>query len=73
MSETPKQRIRKILDSLPLDEDARRAFEEMLEQVTEEDCGDILYVYDGMLEENPDLLDEVIEALEHYRDSDEEP
>jgi len=72
LSETPKQRIRKILDGLPLDEGARRAFEEMLEQVTEDDCEEILYVYDGMLEENPDLLDEVREALEHYRESDED-
>lgn len=68
MPETPKQRIRKILDTLPLDPETRKAFEEALEQVTEEDCEEVLYVYDGMLEENPDMLDELIEALEYYSD-----
>jgi len=73
LSETPKQRIRRILDRLPLDEEARRAFDEALEQVSEEDCGDMLEVYDDLLEEQPDLLEQIIEALEAARGAEKGP
>lgn len=72
MSETPKQRARKLLEQLPLDEKTQREFDFALELVSEDDVEEVLEVYDEMLEYNPTLLEDVIEAIRSLPDSNEE-
>lgn len=64
MSETPKQRARRILDQLPIPKDIRRALFDGLEDVTEEEVGAALEAFDAAAAEDPELIREVLETLE---------
>ena len=63
MSETPKQHARRILDALPLDDETRRAFDETLESITEEECRAFVEAYETIVEKDPELLKEIAEEF----------
>lgn len=63
MKETHKQRLRRLLDRVKLDEKVRRQAAEEIEKLSDEDAADLVAAIDQMEQDSPGLIDQVIEKI----------
>lgn len=63
MKGTPKQRLRGLLDGLPLDKEDRKAIENLLERTTEEEVAEFVDAIEEARREDPDFVQNFIDAF----------
>lgn len=67
-----KEQLRRLLDSMPLDSIQRKAAEEGIENLSQEDAKEIADDLEGALDELPKVLQKLEEALDEPTGNKEE-
>jgi len=62
-TETPKQKLRKLLDRLTIDEAQKRAFDRLIEEASAEDAEMMIDWIEDLERETPGSVDEAIRTL----------
>src|SRR6188768_3736934 len=63
VNETPKQRLRRLLDRLKLDGEMRREVDRFIEELPDEEAEAFIGHLDDIEREEPGTIDDIIEAL----------
>lgn len=66
--ETPKQRLRRLLDRMPLDEAARREADRLIEETPDADAQAFLDWLDELERETPGAIEEMIKSAAEGND-----
>ena len=71
--ETPKQKLRRLLDRLPLDAEKKREADVFIEEMDDEDAERLVEMIDEMEENAPGSLDAFIKDIEENGFSGDDP
>jgi Mg2+ and Co2+ transporter CorA len=63
VNETPKQRLRRLLDRLKLDDETRREADRAIEEMPDEEAEAFIEHLDDLEKEVPGTIDEIIKDL----------
>ena len=66
--ETPKQRLRRMLERLPLDEKTRREADTMIEETPDEEAQAFVDWLDELEKETPGAIEEMIRSAAEGKD-----
>lgn len=65
-TETPKQKLRRLLDRLGLDPEKKREFDALIEESDDEDAAALVAALDDVERENPGAIDQAVEHIKTH-------